>query len=214
MINTFLEQKQGLLKAFFETSYMLFLTMAVTFVISVILGAILYILKDNKRTLHQILSFFLNALRSIPFLIFIFLLIPVMRFIFNTSFGSTAAILPLSLVSISIYSRFVEQALLLVPTRIKIRAKSMGATTLQSLVYFLLPSVKSELILSFTSVSISVLSYSTVMGVIGAGGLGQYAFIYGYQEYNDDILYITAIIFILYVSAIQTMGYFLAKIYR
>lgn len=50
-------------------------------------------------------------LRSIPFLIFIFILIPINRFLFKTAFGNLAATLPLALVSISIYTRFVEQAL-------------------------------------------------------------------------------------------------------
>lgn len=216
MINSLLEHKSGLVKAFFETNYMVFSAMFIAFIFSIILGSLLYLLKDKGKLkfkiLYHLLSFVLNTLRSVPFLIFIFLLIPMMRFIFKTSFGNTAAILPLSLVGISIYSRFVEQALILVPSRIKQRAMSMGADKLQTLFYFLYPSIVSELILSFTSVFISILSYSTVMGVIGAGGLGEYAFRYGYQEYDTNILYLTAIFFAIYVLVIQSIGYLLAKL--
>lgn len=79
--------------------------------------------------------------------------------------------------------------------------------------YFLLPSIKSDLILSFTSVTISLLSYSTVMGVIGAGGLGEFAYRYGYQEYDYKLMYLVVIIFVIYVFIIQSIGYGLAKNY-
>ena len=93
------------------------------------------------------------------------------------------------------------------------RAISMGATKLQIIRYFLLPSIKSDLILSFTSVTISLLSYSTVMGVIGAGGLGEFAYRYGYQEYDYNLMYLVVIIFVIYVFIIQSIGYGLAKNY-
>lgn len=217
MIDTFIKNKEGIFEALHETNYMVFLSMFLTLVFSIIFGSLLFYFREKKsfehRVAYQSLSILLNTLRSIPFLVFVFMLIPLMRIIFSTSFGNTAAILPLSLVGLSIYSRFVEQALILVPNRIKLRAKSMGANEFQSLVYFYFPSIKSELILSFTSVFISILSYSSVMGVIGAGGLGEFAFRYGYQEYDNELLYLTAIIFALYVLVIQSVGYFLSKIF-
>ncbi len=215
MIDALIRHKDGIITAFWETNYMLFSSMAISFVFSIILGTLLYALRKDflikNKVCYHMLSIALNTLRSIPFLIFIFLLIPLTRFIFKTSFGNTPAIFPLTLVSLSIYSRFVEQALLSVPIQIIERAKSMGATRMQIIRYFLFPVIKPQLILSFTSVVISVLSYSTVMGVIGAGGLGEYAFRYGYQEYDYDLLYLMAIIFVLYVFMIQTIGYRLAK---
>lgn len=217
MIDTFIKNKESIIEAFHETNYMVFWSMLVSFVLSIFFGTLLFYFGKSKSLKHkityQVLSIVLNTLRSIPFLVFVFLLIPVMRIVFSTSFGNTAAILPLSLVGLSIYSRFVEQALMLVPNRIKLRAKSMGANEIQSLIYFYFPSVKSELILSFTSVFISILSYSSVMGVIGAGGLGEFAFRYGYQEYDRELLYLMGIIFALYVLIIQSAGYLLSKIF-
>ena len=49
------------------------------------------------------------------------------------------------------------------------------------------------------------------MGVIGAGGLGEFAFRYGYQEYDYNLMYLIVLIFIIYVFIIQTIGYGLAK---
>lgn len=215
MIDILIKNYDQIIKAFWETNFMTFVAMLFCVIFSIPLGILLYALKKDflfkNNFLYQILSIFLNALRSIPFLIFIFVLIPLMRLIFKTSFGNVAATLPLILVAISMYSRFVEQAFLNIPERIIQRAISMGATKFQMIIYFFLPFVRNDLILSLTSVVISILSYSTVMGVIGAGGLGEYAFRYGYQEYDYPLMYLIIIIFIVYVFIIQTIGYLIAK---
>lgn len=70
-----------------------------------------------------------------------------------------------------------------------------------------------DLILSFTATAISVLGYSTVMGVIGAGGLGEYAYRFGYQEYDYPVMYLIVFLFIMYVFILQSLGYFLANRY-
>lgn len=214
MMELLLKHHKQILEAFYETNFMLFSSMLLCFFFSLPLGVLLFSLKKDyllkQSALYQILSIFLNTLRSIPFLIFIFLLIPVNRFLFGSSFGNLAATLPLTLVAISLYTRFVEQALLNVPESIVERAISMGATKFQIIRYFLLPSIKMDLVLSFTSVCISVLSYSTVMGVIGAGGLGEFAYRYGYQEYDYPLMYLVVFIFIIYVYIIQNIGYALA----
>ena len=215
MIDLFLKNYDGIVKAFWETNYMMGISMVTVFVISMPLGILLFSLSKDyllqNKALYEGLSIFLNALRSVPFLILVFILIPVNRFLFKTSFGNIAAILPLTLVGVSLYARFVEQALLNVPQKIIDRAISMGATKFQIIRYFLLPATVGNLILSFTYTTISLLAYTTVMGVIGAGGLGEFAFRYGYQEYDYNLMYLIVLIFIIYVFIIQTIGYGLAK---
>ena len=215
MIDLFLKNYDGIVKAFWETNYMMGISMVTVFAISMPLGILLFSLSKDyllkNKALYEGLSIFLNTLRSVPFLIFVFILIPVNRFLFKTSFGNIAAILPLTLVGVSLYARFVEQALLNVPQKIIDRAISMGATKFQIIRYFLLPATVGNLILSFTYTTISLLAYTTVMGVIGAGGLGEFAFRYGYQEYDYNLMYLIVLIFIIYVFIIQTIGYGLAK---
>ena len=115
MINLIEKNFNEISIAFFETNFMLFVSMTVCLIFSIPLSILLFSL--NKKYLikntffYQLLSILLNMLRSIPFLIFIFILIPINRFLFKTAFGNLAATLPLALVSISIYTRFVEQAL-------------------------------------------------------------------------------------------------------
>lgn len=215
MLDLLIQNKEEILKAFYETNIMMIVSLFFTFIISIPLGTLLFSLKKDylikNKVIYQILSFIINALRSIPFLLFIFILIPLNRKIWGTSYGVVSSFIPLILVSVSIYSRFIEQAYLNVNDDIINRAISMGATKFQIIWYFLLPSITNDMILSFTSVVISLLSYSTVMGVIGAGGLGDYAFRFGYQEYNYKLMYLIIIIFIIYVFIIQSIGYFIAR---
>ncbi|MFM1514242.1 methionine ABC transporter permease [Helcococcus ovis] len=215
MFDLLIQNRKEIFQAFIETNIMIAATIIFSLIVSLPLGTLLYSLNKEylikNKILYQILSFALNTLRSVPFLLFIFVLIPVNRFLFNTSYGVISAIIPLSLVTISIYTRFVEQAYINIDQSIIDRAISMGATKIQIIYYFLFPSIYSDLILSFTSVIMSTLSYSTVVGVIGAGGLGDYAFRYGYQEYNYKLMYLIIIIFVLYVFFIQSIGYFIAK---
>ncbi|MFM1538459.1 methionine ABC transporter permease [Helcococcus bovis] len=215
MLELLIENREAIFKAFIETNIMMAVTVVLSLLISIPMGTLLYSLNKDflikNKVIYEILSFILNTLRSVPFLLFIFVLIPVNRFFFQTSYGVISAIIPLTLVTISIYTRFVEQAYINLNQNIIDRALSMGANKFQIIYYFLFPSIHSDLILSFTSVIMSTLSYSTVMGVIGAGGLGDYAFRYGYQEYNYELMYLIIIIFVLYVFLIQSLGYFIVK---
>ena len=215
MLNLLIENFEDIFKAFMETNQMMLVSVILSLIISIPLGTLLFALNRDflikNKLAYQILSFILNTLRSVPFLLFIFILIPINRYLFGTSYGILAAILPLTLVTVSIYSRFVEQSYTNISEDIIDLAISMGATKFQIIYYYLFPSITNDLILSFTSVVISTLSYSTVMGVIGAGGLGDYAFRYGYQEYNYPLMYLIIIIFIIYVFIIQSIGYFLAR---
>ena len=218
LIETFLRHQDQIWQSFWDTNFMMGIAMLITLLVGLLLGILLYAFKaeflSKNLFCYQVLSIALNALRSVPFIIFIFILIPLTRKIFGTSFGNLPATLPLSLVGISLFSRFVEQALLAVPQTIIDRGRSMGASKLQLIIYFLLPSIVSDAILSFTSVVISILSYSTVMGVIGAGGLGEYAFRYGYQEYDYPLMYVILILFVAYVFVLQSLGYILARIFK
>lgn len=215
MIDLLIQHKEGIFKAFLETNIMMIVSISLSLIISIPLGSLLYAFGQEylikNKLVYQIISIFLNMIRSIPFLLFIFILIPLNRFVWGTSFGVISAIIPLTLITVSIYTRFVEQAYLSLDQNIVDRAISMGANEFQIIRYFLFPSIVNDLVLSFTSSVISLLSYSTVMGVIGAGGLGDYAFREGYQQYNYPLMYLVIIVFVIYVFIIQTIGYLISK---
>ena len=209
--------KEDIFLALFQTFDMLGAAMVMTFVVGLPLGFILFMTRPDgvyqNKTIYFIFSGFINMIRSIPFILFIIVLIPLNRLLLGTGFGVTASKIPLSLIGISIFSRFTEQDLLDVSKNIYETSYALGANTLQYFTHFLLKEARSGLILSFTSATISLLSYSTVMGIIGGGGLGYLAMSEGYYNFNYPLMWIIIVMMILIVQAIQTLGNGVAKKY-
>lgn len=174
------------------------------------LGTYLYLsrkgnLYENKL-LFSILDTFVNIVRSFPFLLLVVFLIPFTRFVIGTAIGTMAATVPLSIISIAYYARLVEQSLLDVPRGIIEAAISMGATKVQVIFKFLYREARSGLVFGLTTATISFISYSTIMGIVGGGGVGDFAIRYGYQRYEDELMAFTIIIMIILVQAIQIIG--------
>ena len=131
--------------------------------------------------------------------------------IIGTGFGVNASKIPLSLIGISTFARFTEQDLLDVDKSIYETSYALGANTIQYFIYFLLKEARSGIALSFTSTTISLLSYSTVMGIIGGGGLGYLAISEGYYNFNYQLMWIIIIMMVLIVHIIQSTGNLIAK---
>lgn len=219
MINEYIETfkmfKLDIYKAFVETLNMLFTAMIVSLIVGVLIGFVLFITRQDglykNKILYFILSGLINMLRSIPYILFIIVMIPFNRFILGTGFGVNASKIPLSLIGIAIFARFTEQALLDVNKSIYETSYALGANTRQYLIHFLLKEARSSLVLSFTHTTISLLAYTTVMGIIGGGGLGYLAISEGYYNFNYTLMWIIIILMILIVQIIQTTGNVISK---
>jgi D-methionine transport system permease protein len=124
----------------------------------------------------------------------------------GSSFGPIPASFPLSIVAMSIFARLTEQVLLDVPEEVSYLAKSLGVSQWQYVWSFLLVEARSGLILSLTTTAVSMVSYSTVMGIVGGGGIGDFAIRYGYQRYEYGVMYFAIIIMILLVFILQGIG--------
>lgn len=216
-IATFKIFKTEIFQSFYQTLDMMFTAMVISLIIGIILGFILFLTGSdgiyNNKVIYFIISGLINMIRSIPFILFIIVIIPFNRLIIGTGFGVNASKIPLSLIGIATFARFTEQDLLDVDKSIYETSYSLGANTIQYCINFLLKEARSGLILSFTSTSISLLSYSTVMGIIGGGGLGYLAISEGYHNFNYKLMWIIIIIMILIVQSIQTIGNMVAKKY-
>lgn len=197
-----------LMQSLKETIIMVSIPTIFSFVFGVFLGTSIY-LKDK---FSYIANTYANIVRSIPYLLFVVIVIPLSRVIFGTAFGVIPSTLPLIFVGIGIYSRFVEQSFLDVNQGIKDLAKSMKVTKFQLVVYFLIPEALPSLVLGITSTIISLISYSTVMGIVGGGGIGDYAIRYGYYEFNMPLIYKAIIYMIVLVFLIQIIGGKIAKL--
>ncbi|MEQ7105434.1 ABC transporter permease subunit [Enterococcus gallinarum] len=203
-----------LMQAMEETLIMMSISIFAAVLIGLPLGILLFISRENNNQgtiLYQILNLLITVIRSFPYLLFVVAMIPVTRFLLGSSFGPIPAIIPLSIVSIVIYARLVEQVLLDVPEDVGLLARSLGVSTYQYVKEFLLVEARSGLILSLTTTIVSMVSYSTVMGIVGGGGIGDFAIRYGYQRYEYGVMYFSILVMIVAVFSIQLIGNGLAK---
>jgi D-methionine transport system permease protein len=66
-----------------------------------------------------------------------------------------------------------------------------------------------SILAGITLTIINLVGYSAMGGAIGAGGLGDVAIRYGYQQYRMDYLVVTCLVLIVFVQAVQFLGNFL-----
>ncbi|AWB43527.1 methionine ABC transporter ATP-binding protein [Paenibacillus sp. CAA11] len=198
-----------------DTFIMVGISIVAAVLLGLPLGTLLYLCRKGQQYENRILFFILNGLvniiRSFPFLLLVVFLIPFTRFVVGTGFGTLAAAVPLSIMAIAYYSRLVEQALLEVPRAVLETAASMGASTLQLIFKFLYVEARAGLVRGLTTSTISFISYSTVMGIVGGGGVGDFAIRYGYQRFETGIMIFAIIVMIILVQTIQFVGTLLAR---
>lgn len=214
-IETFKMFKLEIFQSLYETLDMMFIAMIISLVVGLILGFILFITGSNgiyrNKIIYSIFSTLINITRSIPFILFIIVIIPFNRLILGTGFGVDASKIPLSIIGIATFARLMEKDLLDVNKNIYETSYALGANTIQYFIHFLLREARSGLVLSFTSTTISLLSYSTIMGIIGGGGLGYLAISEGYYNFNYNLMWIIILLMILIVQIMQTTGNFIAN---
>lgn len=215
LFDYFIRFKKDIFKALVETFDMLIFSMIVTFIVGLIIGLLMFFTRKKglfeNKIIYSIFSSLVNIVRSIPFILFIIVLIPVSRFIIGTGFGVNASKIPLSLIGIATFARLSEQSFLEVNKDLYETSYSLGASKFQYFRYFLIKESRQSLVLSFTSTTISLISYSTVMGIIGGGGLGYLAISEGYQNFNYPLMWIIIILMIVLVQVIQATGNFIAR---
>lgn len=199
-----------------ETFIMVGASIGAAILLGLPVGTLLFLCRKGEvienRLVFTVLNLLVNIIRSFPFLLLVVFLIPFTRLIIGTAIGTTAAIVPLAIIAIAHYSRLVEQSLLDVPKGVMEAAISMGASVKEIVFKFLYVETRSGLVLGLTTSIISFISYSTIMGVVGGGGIGDFAIRYGYQQFKTDLMIYMIIIMIILVQLIQFTGTTIAKI--
>lgn len=155
---------------------------------------------------YAVLSFIVNVLRSVPFLILLILLIPATRVLAGTSLGVRGAIPPLVIATAPFFARLTENLLREVDRGVFEASRAMGATTGQLVLFVLLPETLPGLLAAILVTAIALVGYSAMSGVIGGGGLGDLAVRYGYQRFNTPVMIITVAILVVLVQALQVFG--------
>ncbi|MFC2947179.1 methionine ABC transporter permease [Virgibacillus sediminis] len=201
--------------ATYETFYMTILALAGTCIFGILLGLMLYLtMKDgiwqNKYANFAVASF-VNIFRAIPFIILILLLFPFTDFLVGTIRGPNAALPALILGSAPFYGRLVEIALREVDKGVVEAAKSMGAKTSTIIFKVLLPESMPALVSGLTVTAIALIGYTAMAGVIGAGGLGNYAYYFGFQRRDFDVVFLCTVVIVLIVFLFQFIGDFITR---
>jgi len=196
--------------AFLQTALMLGIGVTAAVLLGGPLGVLLFMVSDGQALQHRrlalVLGWFVNTVRSFPFIILMVALVPFTRVLAGTSIGPLAASVPLAIAVSPYFARLVEQNLRDVPRGVIEAAQAMGASELQIVLRVLLPEARAALVLSLTVLSISFLSYSAVAGVVGGGGIGDLAIRYGYYRFETDVMIFTVTILIVLVQLIQLTG--------
>lgn len=197
-------------EATYETLYMTALSTVFTFIFGLVIGLLLFLTAPHNlwanRIVHFLTGAFVNIFRSIPFIILIILLIPFTKIIFGSIRGANAALPALIIGAAPFYARMVLIALREIDKGVIEAAKSMGAKTSTIIWKVLIPESRPALISGITVTSVALVGYTAMAGVIGAGGLGHLAFLYGFQRNRPDVTLVATIIILFIVFFIQWLG--------
>ena len=185
-------------------------TVLISTVIGFVLAVVMNVTKEDglhpNRYVSQALDFLINLIRSFPFVILMVSLIPVTRFVTGSSIGVKAAIFPLCITMAPYMGRLIQSHMEQVSKETIEAAKSFGASTFQIIWHVIIvesiPGISS--VICFATVA--ALNASTTAGMVGAGGLGNVAIRYGYNNFNDTIMYSTVAILVVLVQLIQFVG--------
>lgn len=164
-----------------------------------------------SKKINQSLGWIINITRSVPFLILMVALIPFTRWIVGTSYGVLAAIVPLTIAAIPFFARIAEVSLREVDQGLIEAAQAMGCNRKQILWHVLLPEALPGIMAGFTVTIVTMISSSAIAGAIGAGGLGDIAYRYGYQRFDMQVMLAVILVLIVLVMLVQAIGDHIAQ---
>ena len=198
-----------------ETIYMTLFSTIFAYVIGLPIGLILSVTGKNGirpiAWLNRILGIIVNIFRSIPFIILMVAMLPVAKFIVGSSLGNKAMIVTLVIAAAPYVARMVESSIAEVGGGVIEAAKAMGTPTFKIVTKVLIPEARPSLITGAIISMVTILGYSAMAGTIGGGGLGQIAITYGYQKYQNNIIWICVALTIIIVQIIQELGAVIAR---
>jgi D-methionine transport system permease protein len=201
---------QAMWDATVQTLYMTGISVLATFILGILLGLLLFLTSPGNmwenKPINTVIGGIVNIFRSIPFIILIVLLIPFSTLLFGTMIGEQAALPSLIIGAAPFYARMVEIGLREIDKGVIEAAKSMGATTATIIWKVLLPESMPALVSGITVTAIALIGYTAMAGVIGAGGLGNLAYLEGFQRNQNDVTLVATVIILIIVFIVQFIG--------
>ena len=204
-----------LTKALAETALMVGISLGFALIIGIPLGILLFItdrgLFFQNVIVRSILDFFVNIVRSLPFIILLVALIPLTQLLLDNTIGPTAASVSLSVAAIPFLARLVETSLREIPPGLIEAAEACGATSFRIIISALLPEALPGIIQAVTLTTISLIGFSAMAGIVGGGGVGDLAIRFGYYRYDNVVMIVTIVVLVIIVQSIQGLGNVLAR---
>lgn len=197
-------------QASLDTLTMLGVSMVFTVALGLPLGVLLFLTAPGgllaRPRLYAALSFAVNVLRSLPFVILLIVLIPLTLKLVGTSIGVAGAIPPLVAGAAPFFARLAENVLAEVDRGVLEASQAMGAKLRQIVLLVLLPEALPGLVGAATVTAVALVGYTAMSGVIGGGGLGDLAVRYGYQRFQTEVMVVTVVLLLALVQILQTLG--------
>ena len=196
-----------LLEGTWETLIMVSVSTVLAYVIGVPLGVALIVTQPQcirpHRAVYVVLGWIVNIGRSLPFAILLVALMPYTRLIVGTAIGVKGAIPPLVISAAPFVARMVETSLSEVDAGVVEAAQSMGASPLQIIRKVYLPEAMPSLVLGGAISVVTILAYTAIAGMVGAGGLGNIAIQYGHNRGVTSLMWVTVVLLIIFVQIVQ-----------
>ncbi|MEN3977857.1 methionine ABC transporter permease [Acinetobacter sp. CWB-B33] len=199
-----------LLTGLIDTLLMVGSSAILAFLIGLPLAILLVISSEHgiypSKGINQSLGWIVNVTRSVPFLILMVALIPLTRWIVGTSYGVWAAVVPLTLAATPFFARIAEVSLREVDHGLIEAAQAIGCNRKQIIWHVLLPEALPGIVAGFTVTLVTMINSSAIAGAIGAGGLGDIAYRYGYQRFDMHIMLAVIVVLVILVMLVQAAG--------
>jgi D-methionine transport system permease protein len=155
---------------------------------------------------NRVTGAIVNGVRSVPFIIQLVALIPFTRLIVGTSIGTEAAIVPLAIGATPYFARIAEVSLREVDGSLVEAVRAMGGSRLAIMREVLIPEALPGIVAGFVVTLVTLIGSSAMAGVVGAGGLGDLAIRYGYDEFDTWVIVIVVAVLIVLVCGVQFLG--------
>ncbi|PLR82862.1 metal ABC transporter permease [Bacillus canaveralius] len=197
-------------QATLQTFQMVGISLLISILLGLPLGILLVLTRPGKslenRYIYQVLNVLINIIRSVPFIILLFFILPFTKLIVGTTIGVQGVIVPLVVYTAPYIARLMETALLEVDRGVIEAYEAMGIATKDIIWHVLVRESRSSIILGLTIATIGLIGATAMAGLVGGGGLGDLAYRFGHLRYEADVMYVTVVILIILVQGLQSLG--------
>lgn len=192
------------------TLKIMFFSAILSIIFGIFLGIVLVITDSDglnpNKIINSIINKTIDIIRSFPVLILIVALMPLTRIIVGTTIGANAAIFTITVACTPFAARMTQNSLQTVDKQVIKMAKSFGLKNWQIILKVMIAEALPTLVSNLTILLINMLNVTSIAGAVGAGGLGAVALTYGYQRFDDAIMYFVVAILLIFVAIIQGIG--------